>query len=62
MNSIKHYGQLLKAEIASKGYSKKKIAEKLGVSHPTLTERLKDGNFTRNQLQTLIDNRYLCDI
>jgi len=57
-----HYGEKLKAEIASQGYSKRVIAEKLGISFPTLSERLKDGNFTRVQLQVLLDNRYLCDI
>ncbi len=59
---IPHYGEKLEAEIAARGYSKNKICEKLGITFPTLQERLKDGNFTRVQLQILLDNRYLCDI
>jgi hypothetical protein len=55
----RHYGKELAKEIESKGYSIKKVSENIGLSIPTLKARLKDGDFTINQLEALFDNRYI---
>ena len=56
---IIHYGNELQKEIEDKGFSKKKIAETLGISYNTLMARINDGNFTREQLKKLVEKRYL---
>lgn len=55
----KHTGNILKFEIKDKGYSKKTIASKLEMSYNTLTQRLEDGEFSLNQYNTLLKNRYI---
>ncbi len=59
MSEKLNYGVQLAAEIEDKGYSKKKIAEKLDITYGTLESRLVDGAFTIPQLETLQKNRYL---
>lgn len=55
-----HKGELLKIEIKDKGYSVKRICQKLGdMNVKTFNNRLKDGNFTYDQVVILEDNRYL---
>lgn len=46
-----HYGKLLNKARKKKGIKKFKIAEMLGVSRPTLDERLVDNAFTESQLE-----------
>lgn len=57
-----NHGKILKQEIEDKGYKKGKIAEKLSISIPTLEKRLEDGDFRFNQIDTLIENRYIPEI
>lgn len=54
-----HYGILLDIEIKDKGYKLDAIAKKLHISVLTLNSRIKDGNFRFNQIDVLIENRYL---
>lgn len=54
-----NYGEILKTEITTKGYSKKKIAKKLAMSYNTLMLRLVDGEFTTSQVDKLKAERYL---
>lgn len=54
-----NYGEILKSEIADKGYSKKRIAKLLSMSYPTLIKRLEDGEFSQSELKKLQSNRYL---
>ena len=54
----KHYGKELKKAIKERGFTKKHIFTKLGISKPTLNTRLVDGDFTIKQKE-LIDEYYL---
>lgn len=54
-----NYGEVLKKEIADKGYSKKRIAKILSMSYNTLMLRLSDGKFSQSDLKKLHTNRYL---
>ena len=40
--------------IEKRGLAKTKIAKRLGISRPTLYSRLKDGNFTKEQINTIV--------
>jgi len=53
-----HYGKLLRSEIKDKGYKIGAIAEKLNISINTLKARLRDGEFTIDELKILYANRY----
>jgi DNA-binding NtrC family response regulator len=50
----------IRRAIDAKGVKKNFIAEKLGVSRPTLDKRLQHGGFTDEQIAWLCDNGYYC--
>ena len=45
----------LKAAIARRGLTQKKLAEKIGMSEPTMNRKIKRGSFGLDEAQKIID-------
>jgi hypothetical protein len=55
----KNLGKELKKAIRSRKATKMKLSKMLGISRPTLDQRLEDGDFTYKQVLILIQNQLL---
>lgn len=45
----------LRAAIVRRGYTQKKLAEKIGISEPSMYRKIKNGSFGLEEAQKIID-------
>jgi len=56
---LKNRGKELEKKIKAIGSSKAFVARLIKISRPTLLKRIKDGNFTAEQIEVLINNKFI---
>lgn len=52
----------LKAEMVRSGYTQQTLAAELGITARTFVTRLKTGNFTRKEMETMICKLQITDV